>query len=108
MAQQRGKSMLAGILCSETRHLLRGADEDLPKKEEGKLIVDENTKEALEKEMMQKLNKLSVFAVGDLITDIKPGDEILVDPVALQKSPVIPIGEENKLLVSPFDVILVW
>jgi hypothetical protein len=81
---------------------------DLPKKEEGKLIVDENTKEALEKEMMQKLNKLSVYAVGDLVTDIKPGDEILVDPTSLQKSPVIPIGDENKLLVSPFDVILVW
>jgi hypothetical protein len=81
---------------------------DLPKKEEGKLIVDENTKEALEKEMMQKLNKLTVYAVGDLITTIKVGDEILVDPAALGKSPVIPIGEENKLLVSPFDVILVW
>ena len=81
---------------------------NLPKKEEGKLIVDENTKEALEKEMMQKLNKLSVYAVGDLVTDIKPGDEILVDPASLQKSPVIPIGEDNKLLVSPFDVILVW
>ncbi len=81
---------------------------DLPKKEEGKLIVDENTKEALEKEMMQKLNKLTVFAVGDLITDIKVGDEILVDPAALSKSPVIPINGENKLLVSPFDVILVW
>jgi hypothetical protein len=81
---------------------------DLPKKEEGKLIVDDNTKEALEKEMMQKLNKLTVYAVGDLITDIKVGDEILVDPAALQKSPVIPIGGENKLLVSPFDVILIW
>ena len=81
---------------------------DLPKKEEGKLIVDENTKEALEKEMMQKLNKLTVYSVGDLVTDIKAGDEILVDPSALQKAPVIPIGEDNKLLVSPFDVILVW
>ena len=81
---------------------------DLPKKEEGKLIVDENTKEALEKEMMQKLNKLTVYAVGDLVTDIKAGDEILVDPASLQKSPVIPIAGENKLLVSPFDVILVW
>jgi len=49
-----------------------------------------------------------VYAVGDLITDIKVGDEILVDPAALQKSPVIPIAGENKLLVSPFDVILVW
>ena len=57
---------------------------DLPKKEEGKLIVDENTKEALEKEMMQKLNKLTVYSVGDLVTDIKAGDQILVDPSALQ------------------------
>jgi len=81
---------------------------DLPKKEEGKLIVDENTKEALEKEMMQKLNKLVVYAVGDLVTDIKAGDEILVDPAALSKAPVLPIGGENKLLISPFDVILVW
>jgi hypothetical protein len=58
--------------------------------------------------MMQKLNKLTVYAVGDGVSDIKAGDEILVDPASLQKSPVIPIGEENKLLVSPFDVILVW
>jgi hypothetical protein len=81
---------------------------DLPKKEEGKLIVDENTKEALEKEMMQKLNKLTVYSVGDLVKDIKVGDEILVDPAALGKSPVISINGENKLLVSPFDVILIW
>ena len=81
---------------------------NLPKKEEGKLIVDDNTKEALEKEMMSKLNKLTVYAVGDGVSDIKAGDEILVDPSALSKSPVIPINGENKLLVSPFDVILVW
>lgn len=81
---------------------------DLPKKEEGKLIVDENTKEALEREMVQKYNKLVVYSVGDLITDIKVGDTVLVDPSALGKAPVIPINEENKLLVSPFDVILIW
>jgi len=65
---------------------------DLPKKEESKLIVDENTKEALEKELLLKYNKLTVYAVGDLVTDIKAGDEILVDPSALGKAPVIPIG----------------
>jgi hypothetical protein len=81
---------------------------DLPNKEEGKLIVDENTKEALEKEMMQKLKKLTVYATGDLVSNIKVGDEVLVDPAALGKAPVLPIGEENKLLVTPFDVILVW
>lgn len=82
---------------------------DLPKKEEGKLIVDENTKEALEKELRAKLQRLTVHAVGDGVTDIEVGDEILVDATALSKAPVIPMGEDdNKLLVSRFDVILVW
>jgi len=81
---------------------------NLPKKEEGKLIVDENTKEALEREMVQKYKKLTVYSVGDLVTDIKAGDDVLVDPSALSKAPVLPIGDDNKLLVSPFDVILIW
>ena len=81
---------------------------DLPKKEEGKLIVDENTKEALEREMIQKYQKLIVYAVGDVITDVKPGDSVLVDPSSLSKAPVIPMGDDSKLLVSSFDVILVW
>ena len=81
---------------------------DLPKKEEGKLIVDENTKEALEREMIQKYQKLTVYAVGDVITDVKPGDSVLVDPSSLSKAPVIPMGDDSKLLVSSFDVILIW
>jgi hypothetical protein len=81
---------------------------DLPKKEEGKLIVDDNTKEALEREMLAKYQNLTVHAVGDAITDINVGDEILVDPAALSKAFVIPMGEDNKLLISIFDVILIW
>lgn len=83
---------------------------NLPKKEEGKLIVDENTKEALEREMMKKYQRLSVYAVGEGVHDIKAGDELMIDPQALSKAPVIPMGgdEDNKILVSIFDVILVW
>jgi hypothetical protein len=82
---------------------------DLPKEGEGKLIVDENTKEALEKEMMQKLDKLTVYAVGDLVTDIKVGDKVLVEPAAIRgKAVVFSIGGEKKILVSPFDIVLIW
>jgi len=51
---------------------------DLPKKEEGKLIVDENTKEALEKEMMSKLNELPSVSVGDLVPSIGKKVELLI------------------------------
>lgn len=81
---------------------------DLPKKEEGKLYVDENTKEALEKEMVTKYNKLTVYITGDMVTSVKAGDVVLVSPDALSKAPIIPMGEDNKLLVSVFDIILVW
>jgi len=82
---------------------------EIPKKEESKLIVDENTKEALEKEMLKKMSRLTVHSVGDLVTSVKKGDVVLVDPQALQKAPLIPLSEdEQALLVSPFDVIMIW
>jgi hypothetical protein len=82
---------------------------EIPKKEESKLIVDENTKEALEKEMYKKMSKLTVHSVGTANMDVKPGDVVLVDPAALQKAPLIPLSEnEQVLLISPFDVIMIW
>jgi hypothetical protein len=82
---------------------------EIPKKEESKLIVDENTKESLEKEMIKKMSRLVVHSVGDTIQNIKKGDAILVDPAALQKAPLIPLSDDEQvLLVSPFDVIYKW
>lgn len=82
---------------------------ELPKKEESKLVVDENTKEALQKELLRKMSNLKVYAVGDLVTDIIPGDEVLIDPNALSKALIIPLSEEKEvLLVSPFDIVHIW
>ena len=82
---------------------------EIPKKEESKLIVDENTKEALEKEMIKKMGKLRVHSVGTANIEVAIGDYVLMDPAALSKAPLIPLSEEETvLLVSPFDVIMVW
>jgi hypothetical protein len=55
------------------------------------------------------LSKLVVHSVGDLIQNIQKGDVLLVDPNALQKAPLIPLSEEETvMLVSPFDVIMKW
>ena len=59
--------------------------------------------------MLKKMARLKVYAVGDLVTNISVGDEILVDPGSLSKSLVIPISDEKDvLLVSPFDIVHVW
>ena len=83
---------------------------NMPKKEESKIIVDENTKEALKKELLNKMSKLTVYAVGDLVTNIAPGDEVLVDPEALaRKATIIPLSDDKEvLLVSPFDIVHIW
>jgi len=82
---------------------------ELPEREENKLILDDETKEALDAEYLLKLNKLTVYAVGDLVTDINVGDEVLVDLSTLRgKSVKYVIGGKERLLVSPFDVILIW
>lgn len=81
---------------------------ELPKKEESKLIVDSNTKEALNKELLKKMSRLKVFAVGADITEIKVGDEVLIDPSALARSPIVTIDDKEVLLVNYLDIIHVW
>ena len=85
---------------------------EMPKEDEqSKLIVDENTKEALQRELLNKMSKLKVVQVGTVVTEIKVGDWVLVDPAALNKATLVPIsddGEERVILVSPFDVIQIW
>ena len=81
---------------------------ELPPKEESKLIVDENTKEALQKKLMEKMSKLKVYNVGDTVQTIKKGDIVLVDPEALQKAKIVPLENKEVMLVSYFDIVLVW
>jgi hypothetical protein len=81
-----------------------------PQDEESKIVVDENTKESLQRELLNKMSKLKVLQVGTLITEIKVGDWVLVDPAALNKATLVPINDndDRAILVSPFDVIMVW
>lgn len=83
----------------------------MPKKEESKLIVDHNTKEALHKEMLKKMSKLKVHSVGIGVNDneLIPGAMVLVDPAALSKAQVVNLSDElDVLLVTSFDIIHIW
>jgi hypothetical protein len=81
-----------------------------PQDEESKIVVDENTKEALQRELLNKMAKLKVLQVGTIVTEIKAGDWVLVDPAALNKATLVPINDndERAILVSPFDIIQIW
>ena len=77
--------------------------------EENKLIVDENTKEALQREMLKKFSKLTVHSVGDIVTNIKPGDVVLADPGKISQGQLVNLSDDEQvILISPFDVIMIW
>jgi hypothetical protein len=81
-----------------------------PQDEESKIVVDENTKEALQRELLNKMSKLKVLQVGTIVTEIKAGDWVLADPAALNKATLVPINDndDRAILVSPFDIIQIW
>lgn len=99
---------------------------EVPKKEESKIVVDENTKEALNRELMKTMRKLKVIAVGAGITDpdLQEGSYVLVDPEALSRRAVmVPLDKfeliEGKfisndkdvktlMLISYHDIIHIW
>jgi hypothetical protein len=81
----------------------------MPKQDEKKVIVDENTKEALQREFNKKMQKAIVYAKGETVNNIEVGDTVLVDDKALAQAAVIPLDDETMvILVSPFDIIMVW
>lgn len=80
-----------------------------PDLEESNLILDKATKEAIKEEQVSKFDRLTVYAVGDAVTDIKPGDEVFMDPISLKHKGIqVLIGGKVKIVTSPFDVILIW
>ncbi|MCI4435872.1 MAG: hypothetical protein JHC33_03570 [Ignisphaera sp.] len=84
----------------------------IPKKIEGKIIVDENTKEALEKALIKKMPKLEVFSVGTGITDtdLVEGCFVLVEPSALATIYEVPFEFEDfsVAMIPYFSIIHIW
>lgn len=83
----------------------------IPKKDESKLIVDENTKEALNRELLAKMSKLTVYGVGNGIEEsvLKEGDQVLVDPSKLKEALLVPLSDTNTvMLITIFDIVHIW
>ena len=81
------------------------------KEEESKLILNKADEEQVEKEWLSKMSRLKVVAVGHevKIEELVPGAEVLVEPqILMEKSKVVPIGDEKVILVSAFDIVHIW
>ena len=81
----------------------------IPTIPESSLIVPEAVKQSIIESEKSKYQKLSIYAIGDLVTSFVEGDVVLVEPSALTKAPVVHLDKETSvILVSIFDIIMIW
>lgn len=82
---------------------------EMPEIPQSALYMDENVKQALLEREMENLDRLKVYAVGELVKDVNEGDVVLVDKQHLSQAPIITLTKDLKvLLVSPFNIIHIW
>ena len=79
-----------------------------PVRPESTIELTEDVKQRMEIEMMRKWTSLEVYAVGEDVETLVPGDKVYLPSVALQSAEVVDIEGQLKLMVSEFDVAIIW
>lgn len=83
---------------------------DVPK---SNLLLDPKSVKEIKEEYLRKISRLKIYAVGDGVSFLKEGDEVLVDPnIFNPENPKIRLVELSEtrtvVLISAFDVIHIW
>jgi hypothetical protein len=88
---------------------------NLPEIPETKLEVPVEFKKQQQMDLLQKFDRLSVFAVGEgigeigqLLKKIKVGDEVFVEPQSLKRGNFVLIDGKEKVAINFSDVIHIW
>jgi quercetin dioxygenase-like cupin family protein len=62
----------------------------------------------MDAEDMKKWTKLTVYAVGEDVTTIKAGDVVYIGVNAIKGAEAIEVDGGIKLMVSEYDIAIVW
>ena len=79
-----------------------------PDKPESVIQLSPEAEAELEREMMQKWTMLEVFATGDEVTYVVPGDKVYVPTQYLQHADVVQLDDSIKLMIAERDIAIVW
>lgn len=83
---------------------------DVPQRKKSSIELSAKDEEAMMQEAAKLWNKLTVFAVGDKVEEVKAGDQVYVRTSALNMEQVerIDIDGSIKLVLNEGDVIIIW
>jgi hypothetical protein len=58
---------------------------------------------------MKKWTNLEVFAIGEDVTAVKPGDKVYIPTFILQSAEIIDLNDQGiKIMVGEQDVAIIW
>lgn len=83
---------------------------NVPQRKKSAIQLSAKDEEAMMAEAAKLWSRLTVYAVGDKVEEVVPGDEVYVRTAALNMETVerIEIDGEIRLLLNEGDVIIVW
>jgi len=83
---------------------------DIPKRKESSIQLSAKDEDDVMAEAVKMWNKLTVYAVGDKVEEVKVGDKVYVRTSALNLEVVerIDIDGDTKLVLNEGDVVIVW
>jgi hypothetical protein len=83
---------------------------DMPVRKESAIKLSEKDEEYIMAEAMKMWNKLTVYAVGDKVEDVKTGDVVYIRTAALNLEVVerIEIDGSMKFVLNEGDVVIIW
>jgi hypothetical protein len=83
---------------------------DVPQRKKSIVELSAKDEEAIMQEAAKLWNKLTVYAVGDKVEEVKAGDQVYIRTSALNMEQVerIDIDGEIKLVLNEGDIIIIW
>jgi hypothetical protein len=79
-----------------------------PVMKESAIQLSEADKAHIEQESMKQWTRLEVFAVGEEVNGVKAGDLVYISVNAIKNAEVIEVEESIKLMLSEYDIAIVW
>lgn len=76
--------------------------------EKSPIEMTPEVQESIDRENMKKWTHLEVFAVGDAVEGISKGDVVYIPKGGIERSDIVDVKGEVKLMVSDFDIAIVW
>jgi len=80
----------------------------LPDMQEYKVELSPEFKKELQAEIVSKLDRLTVYAVGNTVKNVKVGDEVFVDPLELKRATVVNVEGKERIIVPSYGISHVW